>query len=115
MQDIMKQVSAPTESEGNPLEVIIDPASEEKLNAVKVEIVKRMCDERARFVSAFENIRFEENRVILPVPTEALRDELLGMRFDILKTITEIAGIKGILDFYVGVKFSCKNKRSFPA
>ena len=104
LQDIMKQVSAPTESEGNPLEVIIDPASEEKLNAVKEEIVKRMCDERARFVSAFENIRFEENRVILPVPTEALRDELLGMRFEILKTITEIAGIKGILEMVIEVK-----------
>ena len=104
MQDIMKQVSAPTESEGNPLEVIIDPASEEKLNAVKEAVVKRMCDERARFVSAFENICFEENRVVLPVPTEALRDELLGMRFEILKTITEMAGIKGILEMVIEVK-----------
>ena len=104
LEEIMKQVSAPSESEGNPLEVKIDPESEAKLNAAKEQIVKRMCDERARFVSAFENIRFEGNNVILAVPTEALRDELLGMRFEILKSMVEIAGIKGILEVTIEVK-----------
>ena len=104
MQDIMAQVSVPTEGEGNPLEVKIDPESEAKLNAAKEQIVKRMCDERARFVSAFENIRFEGNTVILAVPTDGLRDELLGMRFEILKSIVEIAGIKGILEMTIEVK-----------
>ena len=102
--DIMAQVSAPTEGEGNPLEVKIDPESEAKLNAAKEQIVKRMCDERARFVSAFENIRFEGNTVILAVPTDGLRDELLGMRFEILKSMVEIAGINGILEMTIEVK-----------
>ena len=104
LEDIMKQVSVPSESEDNPLEVKIDPESEVKLNAAKEQIVKRMCDERARFVSAFENIRFEGNNVILAVPSDGLRDELLGMRFEILKSMVEIAGIKGILEMTIEVK-----------
>ena len=104
LQDIMNQVSAPIEGSENPMEVVIDPESESKLNAAKEAIVTSMCAERARFVSAFENIRFEGNTVILVVPTEGLRDELLGMRFDILKSIIEIAGIKGILEMTIEVK-----------
>ena len=104
LQDIMKQVSAPVEGKENPMEVIVDPDSEAKLQAVKDEIVKKMCSERARFVSAFEHIRFEGNTVVLAVPTEGLKDELLGMRFEILKSITEIAGIKGILEMAIEVR-----------
>ena len=63
-----------------------------------------MCSDRPRFVSAFENIEFEGNVVKLAVPSEALRDELLGERFWILKGIAEIAKIKGSLDMKIEIK-----------
>ena len=63
-----------------------------------------MCSDRPRFVSAFENIEFEGNVVKLAVPSDALRDELLGERFWILKNISEMAGIKGSLDMFIEIK-----------
>ena len=63
-----------------------------------------MCAERPRFVSAFENIEFEGNVVKLAVPSEALRDELLGERFGILKHMSEMAGINGLLDMKIEIK-----------
>ena len=63
-----------------------------------------MCKERPRFVSAFESIDFEENVVKLAVPSESLRDELIGMRYEILTSIATIAGVKGSLDMKIEVK-----------
>ena len=40
----------------------------------------------------------------LAVPSEALRDELIGQRYDILTRIAEIAGVRGALDMFIEVK-----------
>ena len=104
LSDLLKKVSNPTESEGKPLQITIDEESEAKMLKEKEAIVKRMCSDRPRFVSAFENIEFEGNVVKLAVPSEALRDELLGERFWILKGIAEIAKIKGSLDMKIEIK-----------
>ncbi len=63
-----------------------------------------MCSERPRFVSAFEQIGFEENVVKLAVPSEALRDELIGMRHEILTTMAQMAGVNGALDMHIEIK-----------
>ena len=104
LSDLLKKVSNPTEGEGKPLQITIDEESEAKMLKEKDAIVKRMCSDRPRFVSAFENIEFEGNVVKLAVPSEALRDELLGERFWILKGIAEIAKIKGSLDMKIDIK-----------
>ena len=104
MNDLLKEVSNPAEAEGKATQIVIDEASEEKLLKVKGDIVDRMCKDRPRFVSAFENIEFEGNVVKLAVPSEALRDELLGERFFILKTISEMAGVNGALDMKIEIK-----------
>ena len=98
---LLDKVSNPTDGEGKSATIVIDPESEVKMSKVKEAIVKQMCAERPRFVSAFESISFEGNMVKLAVPSEALKDELIGERFWILKSIAEMAEVKGSLDMVV--------------
>ncbi len=104
LSSLLTQVSNPGEEEGKGSHQTIDPDSEAKLSQAKEAIVARMCKERPRFVSAFELIEFDNNVVKLAVPSESLRDELLGERFWILKGIAEVAGVKGSLDMHIDVK-----------
>ena len=101
---LLDKVSNVNEGEKKATQIVIDEESEAKMLREKDAIVKRMCSDRPRFVSAFENIEFEGNVVKLAVPSEALRDELLGERFWILKAIGEIANIKGSLDMKIEIK-----------
>ena len=102
--DLMDRVSNPTDSEGKGTAIVIDPESEAKLLSAKDAIIKRMCADRPRFVSAFESISFDGNMVKLAVPSDALKQELLDERFWILKSISEMAGIRGSLDMFIEVK-----------
>ena len=104
LSDLMRESVTPAENEGKGVQIVVDPESEQKLTRCKESIVERMCKERPRFVSAFENIEFEGNMVHLAVPSESLKDELLGERFHILKSISEEAGIKGYLDMHIEIK-----------
>lgn len=101
---LLKKVSNEAEVDGKSARISIDPASEGKMMQAKGQIVAQMCSERPRFVSAFECIEFEDNVVKLAVPSEALRDELIGMRYEILTSIAAIAGVKGSLDMKIEVK-----------
>ena len=101
---LLNKVSNPTDGEGKSATIVIDPESEVKMSKVKEAIVKQMCAERPRFVSAFESISFEGNMVKLAVPSEALKDELIGERFWILKSIAEMAEVKGSLDMFIEIK-----------
>lgn len=101
---LLEKVSNESEVDGKSVKISIDPASEAKMSQVKERIVAQMCKERPRFVSAFEQIEFEGNVVKLAVPSEALRDELIEMRYEILTSIAAIAGVKGSLDMKIEVK-----------
>ena len=103
LNDLLDKVSNPTDGESKAA-IVIDPESEAKMKAVKAQIVAKMCSGRPRFVSAFEVIDFEDNVVKLSVPSEALKDELIGERFWILKDIAELAGVKGSLDMKIEIK-----------
>ncbi|MBP3551214.1 MAG: DNA polymerase III subunit gamma/tau [Alistipes sp.] len=111
---LLEKVSNESEVDGKSVKITIDPASEAKMSQVKERIVAQMCKERPRFVSAFEQIEFEGNVVKLAVPSEALRDELIEMRYEILTSIAAIAGVKGSLDMHIEVKemdFKLKPKK----
>ena len=82
----------------------IDPDSESKLLAAKDNIVKRMCASRPRFVTAFENIEFAKNRVVLTVPTQVLCDDINSVRHEIGEAIARIAGINGVVEVQVLVR-----------
>ena len=104
LNGLLKEVSDPVDNEGKSTQIVIDEESEVKMAQVKDAIVKQMCAERPRFVSAFENIEFEGNVVKLAVPSEALRDELLGQRWEILTSIASLAKVKGALDMKIEIK-----------
>ena len=104
LSGLLKEMSNPVEGEGKSAQIVIDEESEAKMSQIKGDIVAQMCKDRPRFVSAFENIEFEGNVVKLAVPSEALRDELLGERFWILKAISEMAKVNGALDMKIEIK-----------
>ena len=104
LASLLDKVSNVNDEEGKPAQIVIDEESEAKMMREKEAIIKRMCADRPRFISAFENIEFEGNVVKLAVPSDALKDELLGERFWILKGIAEVANIKGSLDMKIEIK-----------
>jgi DNA polymerase-3 subunit gamma/tau len=104
LTSLLDKVSNQAEVEGKSVRITIDPASESKLTQAKEAIVQRMCSERPRFISAFELVEFEGNTVKLSVPSEALRDELLGQRYEILTAMAALAGVKGSLDMLIEVR-----------
>ena len=104
LASLLDKVSNVNDEEGKSTQIVIDEESEAKMLRERDAIIKRMCADRPRFISAFENIEFEGNVVKLAVPSDALKDELLGERFWILKGIAEVANIKGSLDMKIEIK-----------
>ncbi len=104
LSSLLNEVSNPVDEEGKSSRYTVDPASEMKLSQAKERIVAQMCKDRPRFVSAFEQIEFENNTVKLAVPSEALQQELLDERFWILKGIAAIAGVNGSLEMKIEIK-----------
>ena len=104
LSSLLDKVTNEAEVDGKSTKVAIDPESESKLSQAKEDILLSMQKERPRFVSAFEHLDFEGNKVKLAVPSEALRDELIGQRYEILTRIAEIAGVRGALDMFIEVK-----------
>ena len=104
LRDIMEKASSPAEHRGGVLGGEMDPDSENKLFRAKEKIVECLSKERVRIAAVFESIDFRDNKLLLVVPTEGLRAELIDMRFDILKTVAEVAGINGALEMVIEVK-----------
>ena len=104
LRDIMAKASSPAESRGGVLGGEMDPDSENKLFRAKDKIVARLSSERVRIAAVFESIDFRDNKLLLVVPTEGVRAELIDMRFEILKTVAEVAGINGALEMVIEVK-----------
>jgi DNA polymerase-3 subunit gamma/tau len=104
LRDIMEKASSPAEHRGGVLGGEMDPDSENKLFRAKEKIISCLSKERVRIAAVFESIDFRDNKLLLVVPTEGLRAELIDMRFDILKTVAEVAGINGALEMVIEVK-----------
>ena len=104
LSSLISKANATPDGESVTSEVRIDAASEEKLENAKDTIVKRLCEERPRLISAFENMVFRSNHVCLTVPTAALRDELNAVRHEVADRIAQLAGVNGILSVDVEVR-----------
>ena len=83
--------------------VTIDPASSEKLEGNRVAILDYIRQERPRLYAFFEQLRIEGHTLRLAVPTEALREEILRSKLEMLTRIAAIAGVKGALDVEVAL------------
>ena len=85
-------------------ERVEDPKCAEKLEDARTEIINVINRERPRFIVAFETMRFEGCKILLTVPTEALKDEIYHAATDILMKISEVAGVNGVIEFDVTVR-----------
>ena len=96
--------SGNNEGEAVVVKQVVDKDSEQKLEGAKSKIVEQMCKQRPRLVTAFEQIGFRANKVVLTVPSEVLKEELYMAKEEILAQVAEIAGVEGILEMDVLVR-----------
>ena len=100
LTDMLSKIGTNTEGVA-VARVVIDKDSEAKLMQAKEEIVSQMCKLRPRLVTAFEQIGFKGNRVVLVVPTKVFEEELYAAKEEILEHMASIAKIEGQLEMEV--------------
>ena len=84
-------------------EPVTDPQSAAKLEEARPRILAEINDRRPRFITAFETMSFEGSTISLKVPSEALKEDILHSKTEVLLRIAEIAGIRGMLDLRIDV------------
>ena len=93
-------------------EQTIDPRVAEKLANAKDLIIENIKRERPRFIVAFEQMQINGHKILLTVPSEALRDEIYHSATDLLFKIAEIANTTGRLEFDVTVMEEVQKMRT---
>ncbi len=89
----------------------IDPDTAEKLEHNRGKIIEVINRERPRFIVAFEDMTFDGHRILLTVPSNALREEILHSSTEILFKIAEIANVRGAMEFDITVKEDTRKAR----
>ena len=95
--------AAPEAAEQPQPAVTIDPASGQKLESGRTAILDYIRQERPRLYAFFEQLRIEGHTLRLAVPTEALREEILRSKLEMLTRIAAIAGVEGALELEVTI------------
>ena len=92
-------------------EVVIDPRSEEKLNAAKGKMIDVLSRGRVRYVPVFETMRAEGNTVRLTVASRELFEEIMRDKLRWLGEIAQVAGVNGVIELEVEVNEAIKIAR----
>ena len=74
------------------------------MKAARDGIVERICRQRPRFVVAFDNVSFSGNTMHVVVPTQALRDDMMSVRSEIVSAVAETAGVDGDVELEIEVR-----------
>lgn len=82
---------------------VIDPLSAEKLETTREKILTLVREMRPRFVAAFERMQFQGHVIRIAVPSEALREEILRNKTELLLRIAETSGVQGMLELDVTI------------
>ena len=80
-----------------------DPDSEQKLTAAHAAIYEDIRQRRPRFVAAFDSMTFAGATIRLRVPSQALHDEIMRSKLELLTRIAELAGVNGALTLEIAV------------
>jgi DNA polymerase-3 subunit gamma/tau len=80
-----------------------DPKSEEKLCSKREEIIKTILKERPRFVVAFEKMQVKGYTIHLEVPTQALYEEIMRSKTEILLLAARTAEVSGALELDIRI------------
>ena len=65
------------------------------------KILTLVREMRPRFVAAFERMQFQGHVIRIAVPSEALREEILRNKTELLLRIAETSGVQGMLELDV--------------
>ena len=83
--------------------VVVDPATAEKLDQARPQLMELIKTRRPRFLAAFELMKIAGNRISVSVPTTELRDEIMRTRNSMLRHFIALAGINGTIELEVSV------------
>ena len=89
----------------------IDPQSRQKIEACREQVIRRILEERPRFVVAFENMRVEGHTVRAEVPSRTLYEEIMRCKTEVLTIIARTAGVNGSLDLAIDINEQIKASR----
>ena len=93
------------------VDVQYDPASEEKILAVRDDVVAAILEERPRFVVAFEQMSVDNHTIKVEVPSQTLYEEIVRSQTELLLMVARIAGVNGSLDLKVTINEQIKAAR----
>ena len=93
------------------VDVQYDPASEEKILAVRDDVVAAILEERPRFVVAFEQMSVDNHTIKVEVPSQTLYEEIVRSQTELLLMVARIAGVNGSLDLKVTINEQIKASR----
>lgn len=89
----------------------IDPQSQQKIEACRDQIIRRILEERPRFIVAFESMRAEGHVIRAEVPSRTLYEEIMRSKTEVLLLIARTAGINGSLDLRIDINEQIKAAR----
>lgn len=79
----------------------IDPASEQKIMAIKERWVESLMQSRPRQGVVFDTMTVEGNTVVVTVASKAAEDEIVRQKIELLNEIAEVAGVNGALEMRI--------------
>lgn len=101
-----------TEQQGNEsTELHYDPATEQKITALRDKVIAAILEERPRFVVAFEKMQVKGHTILLEVPSQTLYEEIMRSKTEILLQIVRTAGVDGALDMEIKVNEQIRASR----
>ena len=103
LTELLEKLNCSTSDSAAPVRRV-DPRSEAKMTAARDGIVERICRQRPRFVVAFDNVSFSGNTMHVVVPTQALRDDMMSVRSEIVSAVAETAGVDGDVELEIEVR-----------
>ena len=106
-----KEEAEESEQTAVVVDVQYDPASEEKILAVRDDVVAAILEERPRFVVAFEQMSVENHTIKVEVPSQTLYEEIVRSQTELLLMVARIAGVNGLLDLKVTINEQIKASR----
>ena len=106
-----KEEAEESEQTAVVVDVQYDPASEEKILAVRDDVVAAILEERPRFVVAFEQMSVENHTIKVEVPSQTLYEEIVRSQTELLLMVARIAGVNGSLDLKVTINEQIKASR----
>ncbi len=88
-----------------------DERCAEKISINRKEVINSILEERPRFVTAFEAMKVEGHTITVEVPTNALFEEIMRSKTEILLSIARTAKIEGMIELNVVVNEQIKASR----